>query len=99
MNISPVAMMQANPSFKCAKCEQAPQYPAFDPKDAKEDKVVAYASMGPDYFYPVTASQMKMYEDNIEANRLARENARPLEELQGETLDEYLERHKLEWSM
>ena len=97
MNISPVTMLKMNQSFGCAKCEETKA--SLSQETSSEDEIVTYANMGPNYFYPVTASQLKMYEDNIAKNNEIRENKKPLGELEGESWDEYAERHKLEWSM
>ena len=96
MNISPVSMMTNMRSFGCSKCEEVKKIICED--SPKEEKT-AYTSMGSDYFYPVSIEQINEYEENARKSREKMEQSRPQGELEGETLEEFLERHKLEWSM
>lgn len=97
MNILPVSMLQKNVNFGCSECKKEVPHIVLD--ESNDDEIVSYSNMGSDYFYPVTASQVARYKENEDKFKYAYEHSRPLEELQGETLDEYLERHKLEFSM
>ena len=97
MNISPVSMYRNSMSFRCAKCEQKANQPEVQVE--KEDKIVGYSSWGGDYMFPVYESQMKAFEQNEKKSQEAAEKTRVSGELEGESLEEYLERHKLEFSM
>jgi len=101
MNISPVSMYRNSMSFRCAKCEEKANQQVAETKneDVKEDKIVGYSSWGGDYIYPIYESQVKACEENIRKAEEAKANRPTMEQLQGETLEEYHERHKVEWSI
>ena len=97
MQISPISVAQRMQNFGCAKCDEVKTIICDDVKN--EDKIATYASWGDNYTYPVYQSQIEMYEQNAKKYQEELAKKTDIAELQGETLPEYLERHKLEWSM
>lgn len=99
MNISPINMIQKAQSFGCAKCDQEAEQNLPKTTQDTQDAPVAYVNMGPNYFFPVSAAQVKAYENKQKAYLEEYDRVNQLDANQEEPLEEYLERHKLEWSM
>lgn len=100
MNISPINLFKSNLNFKCSQCKQEQKQTedkTEQPTQAKEEGT--WSNWGGGYVYFVPASQVKIYEENEAKYKEKLANSKPLAELQGETLEEYFERKKLEWSM